>query len=73
MSVVAKPHRRKPCPTGCQTIIRSPIQGLMHMIGYCIDCHSTYVEVPLKEWDEYVLVVADKPAAPGNVLPFRAS
>lgn len=62
----------KPCKSGCQTIIRAPIQGLAYMIGYCATCKKTYVAVPLKEWDEYVRVSPQKRVVDSRILPFHA-
>ena len=66
-------HRHAgPCPTGCQTKIRAPLQALEHAIEYCIDCHRPYVAVPLECWSQYVRLPATHELAAGHaILAFR--
>jgi len=61
----------EPCPGGCRTVVKAPVQGLVHAVFWCIECHTIYVVVPLHRWREYVWrpVV---PAQDARILPFQA-
>jgi len=59
------------CPTGCRTIVKSPVQGLALAVHYCIDCHAVYVTVPLPRWREYVRRPAVPVEVDRRILPFR--
>ena len=58
------------CPSGHQTLVRSPIQGLQHQLYYCIDDYRRFVAVPLEQWSEYVWQPASVRVTTSNVVAF---